>query len=149
MPIPELTAAGLLPEGEHPASWTEFYHRFAQNAHRAALMEKLAEAGRTLREAGCTRLWINGSLVTNKAYPNDVDVLYNAREVRPARLAPAFRDQATRRAVYGGDYLAIDMDHHDASHPTGLMKFFQTDRDGQAKGIIVLSLRTIPDKREA
>ncbi len=52
-----------------------------------------------------------------------------------------------RKEVYGGDYLAIDMDHHVASHPDGLMKFFQTDRDGQPKGIVVLSLSTIPTVR--
>ena len=148
MPIPDFNASGVLPEGEHHASWAEFYERFAQNAHRAELAKKLAAAGRVLRHAGCTRLWINGSFVTRNAYPNDVDVLYNAREVRLALLDPAFRDKTKRKDIYGGDYLAIDMDYHVPSHPEGLMKFFQTDRDGQLKGIVVLSLSTIPTARE-
>lgn len=144
MPIPDFTASGVLPEGEHHASWDEFYDRFAHNADREELAQKLAQAARVLRAAGCTRLWVNGSFVTETPYPNDVDVLYNAREVRPDRLHPTFRDKALRKIVYGGDYLAIDMDHHDPSHPEGLMKFFQTDRDGQPKGIVVLSLSTLP-----
>ena len=144
MSIPDFNASGALPEGEHQASWAEFYDRFAWNEHRGELAEKLAAAGRTLRRAGCARLWINGSFVTSEPYPNDVDVLYNAREVRPVLLDPAFRDKAARRDVYGGDYLAIDMDHHTPSNPVGLMRFFQTDRDGQPKGIVVLSLSAIP-----
>jgi hypothetical protein len=148
MPIPDFNASGILPEGEHHASWAEFCERFTWNEHRAELAKRLAEAGRTLRHAGCTRLWINGSFVTRAAYPNDVDVLYNAREVRPPLLDPAFRDKTTRKDVYGGDYVAIDMDHHVPSNPEGLMRFFQTDRDGQPKGIVVLSLSTIPATRE-
>lgn len=147
MPIPDFLVSGILPEGEHHANWAEFYERFAHNEYRAELAQKLAEAGRVLRRAGCSRLWINGSFVTSKTYPNDVDALYNAREIRPVRLDPTFRDKAMRKEVYGGDYLAIDMDHHVASHPDGLMKFFQTDRDGQPKGIVVLSLSTIPTVR--
>lgn len=147
MPIPDFIASGILPEGEHHANWTEFYERFAYNEHRVELAQKLAEAGRVLRRAGCSRLWINGSFVTSKTYSNDVDVLYNAREIRPVRLDPTFRDKTMRKEVYGGDYLAIDMDHHVPSHPDGLMKFFQTDRDGQPKGIVVLALSTIPTVR--
>ena len=144
MPIPDFNASGMLPEGEHHTSWAEFCERFVWNEHRVELAAKLAAAGRTLRRAGCTRLWINGSFVTSEPYPNDVDVLYNAREVRPVLLDPAFRDKVVRRDVYGGDYLAIDMDHHTPSNPVGLMRFFQADRDGQPKGIVVLSLSTIP-----
>ena len=141
-----VAATGYLPAGVHRCAWAEFGDRFvAPNEHRRGLGALLFAALEALRAAGCRRVWINGSYVTDKALPGDVDVLWDAHGVQPRRLDPVFRaedDQtcAERRKRFGGDYIAIYDDGPDAV----LIRHFQTDRAGIDKGIIVMDLSTLP-----
>jgi hypothetical protein len=150
MALPSFEDSGLLPPGEHDATWSEFLGRFATNEHRVALGAKLEEGLRALWKAGARQAWINGSYVTDVERPGDVDVLYDARHVRPKDLDPGFRDPDAdaRRAQFGGDYLAVDADHHLTNAPAGLFKFFQHTRDGEPKGIVRIDLSTMESDQD-
>jgi len=141
--IPQLTADGLLPEGVHPATLEELSERFGGNERRRQLLRGLNEALRLLRAAGCRRIYINGSFVTAKERPNDIDVCWDINGVDADALDPVFFDfdngRAAQKARFGVEFFPAQV-------PEGLtgrtfLEFFQTDREtGEPKGIIVLEL---------
>lgn len=129
MAIPEFNELGYLPPGVYEASWREFLRRFAFNPHRLRLATGLAAALRKLGKAGCRRVVIGGSYVTNKEHPNDFDGWYESFGLDPSILDPLFlEDTESQMTVFGG--ILFD--------PPNYEGFFQTDRDGRPKGVIVL-----------
>ena len=141
--IPEFIAGGLLPQGIHPATLEEVLERFGGNERREQLLTGLVEALRLLRAAGCRRVYINGSFVTSKERPNDIDVCWDIEGVDPDALDPVFFDfddgRAAQKARFGAEFFPAQV-------PEGVtgrtfLEFFQVDRQtGEPKGIIELRL---------
>jgi Family of unknown function (DUF6932) len=141
--IPEFTAQGLLPQGVHPATLEEVLERFGGNERREQLLNGLVEALGLLRAAGCRCVYINGSFVTSKERPNDVDVCWDVDGVDADALDPVFFDfddgRAAQKARFGAEFFPAQV-------PEGLtgrafLDFFQVDRQtGEPKGIIELRL---------
>jgi len=76
MPIPELRPDGYLPEGLHFATETEVETLFGRtNVRRQTLMRQLSYFLQLARAAGALRFFINGSFVTAKPEPGDVDAV--------------------------------------------------------------------------
>lgn len=79
MAIPALNADGILPEGTHACGLDEIKARFGSfqiSDRRPQLFAKLEELISELRKSSLiVALVVNGSFVTGKAAPNDVDVL--------------------------------------------------------------------------
>jgi hypothetical protein len=79
MPIPELNEHGLLPPGIHSCTIDEIKTRFGSfqgNDRRVGLFAKLVELISAMCRSGMFQaLVIDGSFVTRKAAPNDIDVL--------------------------------------------------------------------------
>ncbi len=87
VPLPPFElSSGLLPAGEHLASWGEVLERFGWNLVRRRLLDGLAEGLSILADAGCTRVWLNGSFVTAKEEPGDFDAVWSAAGVDAGRL---------------------------------------------------------------
>ena len=75
--IPPLNADGLLPPGVHWSGWDELGDRFGSNPWRRRLMSGLRAALENLASAGCSVVYINGSFVTSKDFPNDYDACWD------------------------------------------------------------------------
>ncbi len=76
MPIPELRPDGYLPEGLFLATETEVEAVFGRvNARRQTLMRWLSYFLQLARAAGALRFFANGSFVTAKPEPGDVDAV--------------------------------------------------------------------------
>lgn len=75
--IPEFDSRGLLPKGVHRANLQQIVKRFGGNRQRRLLLKGLTEALDLLRRAGCRRVYIDGSFVTDKESPDDVDVCWD------------------------------------------------------------------------
>lgn len=79
MPFPLLNAGGLLPEGVHDSTLDEIRARFGafqESDRRVKLFAKLVELVQTMSASGLfEELLIDGSFVTSKPAPNDIDVL--------------------------------------------------------------------------
>lgn len=141
--IPDFTAYGLLPEGVHPATLEEVLDRFGGNERRDKLLTGLAEALRLLRAAGCRRVYINGSFVTSKEMPNDIDACWDITGVDADALDPVFFEfdngRAAQKARFGAEFFPAQV-------PEGItgkafLDFFQVDRQtGEPKGIIEIEL---------
>jgi hypothetical protein len=76
VPIPEFRPDGYLPPGLYLATEEEVAARFGQApARRQALMAQVSEWLRLARALGARRFLLNGSFVTAKPEPADVDAL--------------------------------------------------------------------------
>jgi len=74
--IPEFTEKGYLPEGYHKITLKEFKDKFSKNKKRQSIMKAYEKH---LKEILNTKIatdhWVNGSFVTDKKEPNDIDLL--------------------------------------------------------------------------
>ena len=97
---------------------------------------------RDLRAAGCKRVYINGSFVTTKEHPADFDACWEIDGVDFDRIDETLLsfDAGLRaqKQKYRGELFPADA----AADPLGTLfrAFFQHDRDGNPKGIIVIDL---------
>jgi hypothetical protein len=72
--IPYLNDDGYLPPGIHQATLEEIAARFGQESElRQVQMQSLRWLVEVARRAGVQRIIVNGSFVTDKLEPNDVD----------------------------------------------------------------------------
>ena len=144
--IPPFQPDGNLPSGIHDSSWEDAAERFGVNPHRASLLRGLLTALRSLRRAGCLKIYLDGSFVTDKEFPNDFDVAWETGNVSETLLRPVFLDfsnlRQSQKETFGGEFFPADW-QADRQGRTYL-EFFQTDRDGSPKGIVSIDLRTLP-----
>ncbi len=76
MAIPLLNEKGLLPEGIYRCTLEEAQERFATSEHRANLWNQLIHVIGIMKNAGLSGiLLIDGSYVTNKPVPGDIDTI--------------------------------------------------------------------------
>jgi predicted nucleotidyltransferase len=84
MPIPALNAEGLLPEGVHDCTLDEIRDRFGafqRTDHRCRLFERLERYVAAARASGLVvAVIVDGSFVTAKDEPSDVDVIVVLRK---------------------------------------------------------------------
>src|SRR5438309_6778510 len=72
--IPHCNDDGYLPSGIHPATLDEIADRFGRESElRQVQMQSLRWLVDLARRAGVQRVVVNGSFVTDKLEPNDVD----------------------------------------------------------------------------
>jgi hypothetical protein len=138
--IPELVD-GRLPPGEWTASWSEIESAFATSDWRVHLLGGCRRALQSLKVAGCRRAWIDGSFVTSKLHPGDIDGCYDPVGVDRAALHPALRDlspgRPAQKAEFGCEFFPNVVEVGSGEY---FVEFFQRDRDGERKGIIAIDL---------
>jgi hypothetical protein len=142
--IPAFTERGLLPPGIHRATLDEIETRLATTPRRRKLMAGLREALHNLKLAGVARVYINGSFVTSKPNPNDIDGCWDAtRRVDASRIDPVLLDftnsRSAMRTRYGVDFFVADAVERSSGVP--FVAFFQRTVDGDMKGILLVDLR--------
>ncbi|HMP06723.1 MAG TPA: hypothetical protein PJ982_10265, partial [Lacipirellulaceae bacterium] len=107
----------------------------------------LIAAARALQSAGCSTLYLDGSFVTRKDEPSDYDGCWDAAGVDVQKLDPVLLDfgpgRLAQKVKYRGELFVA---HFIAERGTGkhYMEFFQRDKDGNAKGLIAIDLRSLP-----
>jgi hypothetical protein len=145
--------SGYLPAGIWPASWQALIEIFGFNEHRQDLLQGLERGLRVLYGYGCKEVCIGGSFVTNKKLPGDVDVCYENSHMNWngfKKAHPEFfdmkNDNKMQKAFYKSEFFPYN------SYEDAWYEFFQTDRDGNRKGMVKLYLDQIfnnDKKREA
>lgn len=137
---------GYLPKGKHHATWDEVVQALGFTLERQALLVGLLAACRNLKAAGVTEVWIDGSFTTKKKKPGDYDGCYSMTGVDPDELDPVFlklrspRDEMKQK--YKGELMPAEFAADALGTPYS--EYFQTDRNGRKKGIVVLDLATLP-----
>jgi len=144
--IPVLVDIGAswktLPPGVHDASPEEVREIFAINLRRKALFKGLIRACKSLKSAGCTVIYLDGSYVTEKSIPGDYDVCWDPTNVDLSKLDPIFLDlrngRASQKSKYGGEFFPSSIK---ADGSNNFVEYFQVDKEtGMEKGIIRIHL---------
>lgn len=141
MPIPNFDANGNLPPGIHSAEIDEIETRFglrglARKARMNTLKTFLYQIGNIAPE-----IYIDGSFITAKRAPDDVDIVL---------LLPSGFDTSSWHGTVIRKYqkarhnlrlhIFSYIDGQDTAQFWGRINFFQTDRDGNRKGIVKLEI---------
>jgi hypothetical protein len=131
-PIPPFDERGYLPAGVYEANEAEFNQRFGFNSYRQQLLAALHLVLIALKQAGCDRVYIGGSFVTDKEEPGDIDGCFEGILIDENLLDPIFlnSDLDAQKARFGIELVF-------GSNRAG---FFQTDRSGNPQGIVVINL---------
>lgn len=139
MPIPKLRIDGKLPIGIHVTTINEIKDCFGSaNKMRIKLMNGLIAALKNMKRAGVKKVWINGSFVTDKEEPRDIDGCWEYHKgVDLMILDPLFLDDPKLIKLKYGLHFFV----------TGLFKkndwpltFFQSTLDLENKGILMIDL---------
>ena len=133
----------VLPAGIHHASLTAVADRFGTNVRRRRLYCGLVRASRNLAQAGCRRLFLDGSFVTAKPWPGDYDACWDPCGVDRRLMDPVFSNFAERRAAQKAKYNGEFFPSEDQADPAGrnFVCFFQIEKfSGLRKGIVLIDL---------
>ena len=148
--LPPFDERGNLPPGIYETTWTQFENRFGFNSHRRNMLQGLRTSLQLLGKANVERVYLGGSFVSNKEYPNDFDGCYDDMNVDYDLLDPIFdEDLNVQQDRFGGELLADPIfqgcllrPHADVKSAWAV-RFFQTDRDGNPRGIVALDPREL------
>lgn len=138
---------GYLPIGLHPFAWMDFLAAFAWNSRRTFLAGGLYRALLNLKMAGCRAAIVDGSYVTAKDLPGDFDVAFDPNGMNGGLVDPVLlRHEDGRKAMKAKYFGEVFPWGHVACAATGMIyqDFFQRDRDGHAKGVVLLDVRALP-----
>lgn len=137
---------GNLKPGVHNMSWDNFRKLFSYNAHRTWLLTGLEAAIGALKHAGCQTIYVDGSYVTLKDYPDDYDACWDITGIDVNLIDPILlKFDDGRRAMkikYKGDLFPAQV--KEGGSKKIFLDFFQIDKStGVSKGIVKLDLVSI------
>lgn len=128
--IPAFNDEGYLPPGLHQATVEEIHARFGRESElRQVQMESLRWMIKLARLTGVQRIVVNGSFVTDKLEPNDVDCVLLVVLGFP-------RDEAAEKDLLSGlPFINMELVDQEGFEQF-TEKTFATDRDLVPKGMI-------------
>lgn len=149
MPIPNLGLQGELPPGIYVATMQEVEDVFgSSNGRRKLLMNGLKKASLLLKRGNVSEIFIDGSFITDKEEPNDIDGCWSSIGVQVENLDPRFWDfsdvedfelkRMSLKLEFGIDFYIAEVIEGGSGRP--FPEFFQTNREGRAKGILAVRL---------
>jgi hypothetical protein len=128
-------------------SWRPFAARFGWNNRRRFLLGGMHRALANLRGAGCAAAIIDGSFVTSKEDPGDYDLAFDPAGMNGSLVDPVLRrhedGRKAMKAKYFGEVFPWGAE---ACATTRLiyLDFFQSDRSGISKGVVLLDVKLLP-----
>ena len=144
----QLTDKGVLPPGIHEASLQEIsaaFGQFQETDRRPRLFERLEQLVAQVKPLGFIRhLIVNGSFVTSKPRPEDIDLILaiNPEILHKPEWAPAEYNALSSRRLrrqYQFDVLVAPVDGEAYSQYLGLFSRIKGNPDG-LKGLVRLQL---------
>ncbi|HEX3313377.1 MAG TPA: hypothetical protein VHR72_00745 [Gemmataceae bacterium] len=141
--IPDFRDDGFLPEGLHLATESEVIARFGErNSHRRRLAPRVQRWLELAREIGARRFMIDGSFVTAKEHPNDVDAVVLLPEDFQTQLSDGDAAALEINAMIGsGRPKEIMAAYDEVDWETWLEIFSRTrEQDDRLKGVMEIEL---------
>lgn len=133
---------GNLPE-DIVLKFVEVEKYFGYNLKRKRLIQNLFETAKKFAEIGCKVMYVNGSFVTSKKTPGDIDVAFDISEVdylpAKAKYPDLFSDegQSELKKTHGLDAFTF------GSYNDDILYVFGKDRKGNKKGIVKIFLKEL------
>ncbi len=133
--LPPFDDFGNLPPGIHACSVAELVTRFGSGSEeREAEMSELLHFIEAAKAAGVRRLMVNGSFVTGKLSPNDVDVVFLPGPGYPGQGPKLDSDELI------WPFLQIIVAADNADFEAWAARQFATDRNKRPKGVVEVLL---------
>ena len=132
--IPNFNDDGYLPPGIYPATLEDISARFGQESElRQVQMQSLRWLVELARRSGVLKIVVNGSFVTDKLEPNDVDCVL--------LIGPGFpRDPAAEAELLAGlPFINLELVDAEAFRQF-TERTFATDRNLVPKGMLEVTL---------
>lgn len=121
----------------------EFEKQFGYNRERKKLIQNLFEIARKFAEFGCEVMHVNGSFVTNKKMPGDIDVAFDITEIDYVQAKQKYPElftidgQKTLKTTHKLDVFTF------GSYNDDILHIFGKDRQGNKKGIVKIYLKDL------
>ena len=133
-----------LKPGIHELTWDEFEQMYSIDEVRIEFIARMKELIKMLKEAGCKKIYINGSFITKKKRPGDYDLLWeDGDHIDYDKLDPIIRypwnHEEGRKKKFKGDIYPAGIIASQVPSQT-FLEFFQKTRDGREKGIIMIKI---------
>ena len=133
--LPAFDDFGNLPPGIHGCPVAELVARFGSGSEeREAEIRELLHFIELAKAAGVRRLLVNGSFVTGKLAPNDVDVVFLTGPNYPGQGQKLDSDELR------WPFLQIIIAADDADFESWALRQFGTDRRRRPKGVVEVKL---------
>ena len=138
----------ITPYEVHPLLLDEFERTFVIDSERERLFQRLLDLVADLKGLGATDfyLWVDGSFVTKKRVPRDIDVVFFIDYQKFETVSQHLRSLRTRYENDIDFFLSPDFPvFHPGFSDTVLRKFnwmqtFSHDRQGRKKGLLEISI---------
>ncbi len=144
--LPDFNSDGDLPLGVYPAALAEVINRFGdRHPQRQEMTERLSRIHQLAQETGAVQHFLLfGSYATDKAMPNDVDIVLimqdNFRiEACPENAMPPFDHEQADRDL-GASIFWIRPSLLILETPNEFIAHWQTKRDNTKRGIVEVLL---------
>lgn len=140
--------AGELLPGIYRLSFSEFKERFGCSRRRERLLVGLEEVVTILTACGCRRLYVGGSMVTEKSNPSDFDAVFDTvamdlgklEDIDAAMLLRSKADLDTLKSRFLG---SVEPLRHLPSLGCSMLEVLQYDsRSGRQKGVVEIVLNS-------
>lgn len=136
---------GNLQEGVHIMTIEEFETNFGYNDHRKKLISGLKIGMLELKNCGCKTIFIDGSFVTKKEFPQDFDACWDANGINLIKLMTDYptiidysNERKNQKRKYGGEFFPSKAP---AEGYMLFIDFFQKDKNNHPKGIVQINLK--------
>jgi hypothetical protein len=134
---------GRLPPGIHRATLQEVGSILGWGRKRKELIAGLEAALGIMVKCGVERVYVDGGFVTDKPRPKDIDVCYDVREDSDlSAMYPIYPTNGYTRKLtineFGAEFFPSDMIEGASGKP--FLDFFQTDKEGRPRGVILIEL---------
>lgn len=142
--IPDFTAQGMLPPGIHRATLEEVRDKLGWGLRRRDLLNRLQAGLARMKGCGIDRVYLDGSFVTDKDRPGDIDCCYDVptgvtdlSAMFPIWPCHPLNRNATKM-MFGAELFPSKAQATRSGEP--YIEWFQSDDRGRPRGIVLLEL---------
>jgi hypothetical protein len=124
-------------------TYEEFVTHFGNNARRKRQIDNAIAFFRLFYECGCPTVYVDGSFVSTKKDPADIDLCFDLTDVDVENIEEAF-PQFFELNEIGRIHREqqCHLFHFTKAYPK-LLNILEEDRDGDPKGLVKLSLKEV------
>lgn len=127
-------------------AYGEFEKLFGFNESRKEKLKRVLLFLKILKSLGCTNVYIAGSFVTSKEFPNDIDLCVDITNIDYKSLKNDYSEWLSEKGIE-----KIKKEHKvhfalffDLGYPE-LLDWFKKDRDDNPRGLVKIYLNDIDD----
>jgi hypothetical protein len=124
-------------------SYEEFRFHFGTNPRRIEQIDNASRYFYIFSLCGCTSVYIDGSFISKKEHPEDIDLCFDLTDVDPKKLERLFPQffNLNQMGKIRRDFLCHIF--HFSVSDMSLFELLQYDRDDNFKGFVELNLKDL------